>query len=43
MIEKQSVAFEHQIERVHRLLEGELSTVTWNDKIPHPDNPDQLL
>jgi hypothetical protein len=43
MIEKQSSAFEHQIERIHQLLEGELSTVIWNEKIPDPDNPDQLI
>jgi hypothetical protein len=42
MSDKPSTAFEHQIERIHKLLEGEAAKVTWNDKIPDPDNPDQL-
>lgn len=29
------------MERIHRLLEVEGSTVTWNDRIPDPDSPDQ--
>jgi hypothetical protein len=33
--------FERQIERIHQLLEIEGSTVTWNDRIPDPDNPTQ--
>jgi hypothetical protein len=40
--EKPSREFEHQIERIHQLLEEEPSNVTWNDKIPDPDNPTQL-
>jgi hypothetical protein len=42
MIDRPSATFERQIERIHRLIEGEHSTVIWNDKIPDPDNPDQL-
>lgn len=34
--------FERQIERIHQLLEGKGSNVTWNDHIPDPDNPRQL-
>lgn len=41
MAEKPSTEFEHQIERIHQLLEAEPSNVTWNDKIPDPDNPEQ--
>lgn len=33
--------FEHQIERIHRLLEDQGSAITWNDRIPHPENPSQ--
>jgi hypothetical protein len=33
--------FEHQIERIHQLVEREGSEVTWNDQIPDPDNPAQ--
>jgi hypothetical protein len=36
-----STRFEQQIERLHRLLESEDSEVTWNDRIPDPDNPKQ--
>jgi hypothetical protein len=42
MTEKPSTIFERQIERIHQLLEREPSKVTWNDRIPDPDNPDQL-
>ena len=42
MIEKLSTEFEHQIERIHQLLEEEPSKVTWNDKVRDPDNPTQL-
>jgi Restriction endonuclease len=42
MTDKPSTVFEHQIERIHQLLEGEPSKVVWNDKIPDPHNPDQL-
>jgi hypothetical protein len=40
MIEK-STAFERRVERIHRLLEGEDAVVTWNERIPDPDNPSQ--
>lgn len=40
MTEK-STAFEQRVERIHRLLEGEDAVVTWDDKIPDPDNPNQ--
>lgn len=33
--------FEHQIRRIHELIEQPGSTVTWNDRIPDPDNPSQ--
>lgn len=33
--------FERRVERIHQLLEVEGSTVTWNDRIPDPDNPSQ--
>lgn len=33
--------FEKQIQRIHELIEGSDSEVTWNDKIPDPDNPEQ--
>jgi hypothetical protein len=42
MNDKPSTVFEHQIERIHKLIEGRGAKVTWNDKIPDPDNPDQL-
>lgn len=38
---KESDNFEKQIERIHSLLEGESSAVTWNDHLPDPDNPSQ--
>lgn len=38
---KASDNFEKQVERIHSLLEGEDSTVTWNDHLPDPDNPSQ--
>ena len=34
--------FEKQIERIHRLIEGEGAEVTWDDRLPDPDNPEQL-
>jgi hypothetical protein len=40
MTEK-STAFEQRIERIHSLLARDGAVVTWNDKIPDPDNPDQ--
>jgi hypothetical protein len=33
---------ERKVERIHRLLEVEGSIVTWNDRIPDPDAPDQM-
>jgi hypothetical protein len=33
--------FEQQIERIHQLLEAEGVKVTWNDRIPDPDNLSQ--
>ncbi|WP_139247283.1 restriction endonuclease [Hyphomicrobium sp. NDB2Meth4] len=33
---------ERQIERIHRLLEAGGAKITWNDRIPDPDNPTQL-
>jgi hypothetical protein len=35
-----SEEFERRIERIHRLLEEE-AVVTWNERIPDPDNPSQ--
>jgi len=36
---KESETFEHQIHRIHELLDGSGAVVTWNDHIPDPDNP----
>jgi hypothetical protein len=36
-----STLFEQSIARIHDLLEETNSKVTWNDKIPDPDNPTQ--
>ena len=33
--------FERQIERIHQLLELKGSEITWDDRIPDPDNPKQ--
>ena len=41
-MEKPSILFERQIERIHQLLEEDPSRVTWNDHIVDPDNPNQL-
>lgn len=38
---KDSDAFEKQAARIHELLEGYNATVTWNEKIPDPDNTSQ--
>jgi len=35
---KASEAFEQQIHRIHELLDGSDADVTWNDRIPDPDN-----
>jgi len=40
MTEK-SEHFERQIERIHSLLDESGAKVTWNDRIPDPDNPSQ--
>jgi hypothetical protein len=37
-----SEKLERQIHRIHELLEGSNVDVTWNDRIPDPDNPGQL-
>jgi len=34
--------FEKQIKRIHDALIQDHAAVTWNDKIPDPDNPTQL-
>lgn len=39
---KKSINFEKQIERIHSLLDESGAEVTWNDRIPDPDNPAQL-
>ncbi|ARS34324.1 restriction endonuclease [Pontibacter actiniarum] len=39
---KKSEEFEKLIEKIHRILEPDGSTVTWNERIPDPDNPKQL-
>ena len=36
-----SVDFEKQIKKIHDVLVQDYGTVTWNDKIPDPDNPKQ--
>lgn len=35
---KISEKFEHQIRRIHQLIEQPDSAITWNDRIPDPDN-----
>ncbi len=37
-----STEFEKQISRIYKLLVAGSAEVTWNDKIPDPDNPKQL-
>lgn len=34
--------FEKQIERIHKLIEDTEAKITWNDKIPDPDSPNQV-
>lgn len=34
--------FEIMISRIYEILEREGATVEWNDRIPDPDNPNQL-
>ncbi len=36
-----SKQFERRIARIHQLLEADGCAVTWNDRIPDPDNPSQ--
>lgn len=36
-----SEKFERQIKRIHDLLEQSGSEITWNDRLPDPDNPTQ--
>jgi hypothetical protein len=38
---KPSEKFEQQIRRIHDLLEQLGSQITWNDRLPDPDNPSQ--
>jgi hypothetical protein len=38
---KPSEKFERQIARIHKLIEQPESEVTWNDRIPDPDNTEQ--
>lgn len=40
-VTKESDAFERQIQRLHELIESCGAEVTWNDRIPDPDNPSQ--
>lgn len=35
---KASQKLEQQIERIHQLIEADGTTVTWNDRVPDPDN-----
>ncbi len=35
-------ALERQVQRIHRLLEDAGASVIWNERIPDPDNPEQL-
>jgi Restriction endonuclease len=42
MAKKRWKLMERQVERVERLIAQEGSEVTWNDRIPDPDNPHQL-
>jgi hypothetical protein len=36
---KKSDAFEQRIHRIHELIDGTDAEVTWNNRIPDPDNP----
>ena len=36
-----SQEFEQQVQRIHELIEQPGSVVTWDDRIPDPDNPKQ--
>ncbi len=39
---KEATELEQQAGRIHKFLEGSNAEVTWNEKIPDPDNPTQL-
>jgi hypothetical protein len=39
---KSSEILERQVSRIHELLERSHERITWNDRIPDPDNPEQL-
>jgi hypothetical protein len=41
MAKKRWKQMERQVERIERLIAQEGSEVTWNDRIPDPDNPRQ--
>ena len=41
MAKKRWKLIERQVERIERLIAQEGSEVTWNDRIPDPDNPRQ--
>jgi Restriction endonuclease len=38
---RDSDLFEQRIHRIHELLDGSGADVTWNDRVPDPDNPKQ--
>jgi hypothetical protein len=38
---RESDDFEQRIHRIHELIEGSSAEVTWNERIPDPDNPAQ--
>jgi hypothetical protein len=38
---RDSDLFEQRIQRIHELLDGSGADVTWNDRVPDPDNPKQ--
>jgi hypothetical protein len=40
-VTQESTAFEQEIHRLHELVEGCGAEVTWDDRIPDPDNPRQ--
>lgn len=37
----QATDFEQRISRIHQVLEADGSLITWNDRVPDPDNPGQ--
>ena len=38
---KEPKEFEQRIRRLHELIEGSGAEVTWDDRLPDPDNPSQ--